>query len=490
MRVFQPYAAPAFRLVAVLLVVMALLPACQAPASPHRAKQPLERLVFAHYFPPLPVSLDDADPATDYYQVHYLRPEGENGKHAGYGGYLRDRPLPRPIRGGDWRFADLRSEVRQAMAGEIDGFALNIIEYPGEGNGDQVTTVRTMMRAAEAVDPDFRIMLMLDMSGKARSKPQADIASFVAELAASSAAYRLRDGRLVLSAFMAEAQPPRWWEGLFNLLRTTYELRVAFVPTFLDEQVHQREFAPISYGMGNWGDRNPVDNEATANSPSSHITRVDSTHRLGKRWMQPVSIQDERPREGVFEEAENTKNLRNTWAIAREGSADWVQLTTWNDYTEGTHLAPSVMHGHGFLDLNSYYVRWYKTGVRPKVLRDTIYLTHRLQPWATQPSYSQSLLMQPRGGSQPRDIAEALTFLTEPATVTIASGTQSKSCQLPAGEATCTLPLSAGTVRATVTRNGRTAASVTSPHEVSATPYVQDLQYVIASSKPGAPHAQ
>jgi len=29
--------------------------------------------------------------------------------------------------------------------------------------------------------------------------------------------------------------------------------------------------------------------------------------------MQPISLQDERPNQGVFDEAENTINLRNTW---------------------------------------------------------------------------------------------------------------------------------------------------------------------------------
>ena len=75
------------------------------------------RRVFAHYWPPLPVSLDNDDPATDYYQRNYLATGGEKGKHAAYGGYLRDRPLVRaPPAAPDWRFEDLQVEVRQAIA--------------------------------------------------------------------------------------------------------------------------------------------------------------------------------------------------------------------------------------------------------------------------------------------------------------------------------------------------------------------------------------
>lgn len=54
------------------------------------------RKVFAHYFTQFPISLDNADPARDYYATQYLRPEGEGGAHRGNGGFLRACPLPRP----------------------------------------------------------------------------------------------------------------------------------------------------------------------------------------------------------------------------------------------------------------------------------------------------------------------------------------------------------------------------------------------------------
>ncbi|SCE09881.1 hypothetical protein GA0115252_13041, partial [Streptomyces sp. DfronAA-171] len=50
--------------------------------------------VYAHYFTPYPLSLDNQAPGADYYARNYLRPEGESGKHAAYGGLLRDRPRP------------------------------------------------------------------------------------------------------------------------------------------------------------------------------------------------------------------------------------------------------------------------------------------------------------------------------------------------------------------------------------------------------------
>lgn len=54
------------------------------------------KLVFAHYFTPYPLSLDNASADGDYYTRNYLNPGGESGKHEKYGGLLRDRPLPTP----------------------------------------------------------------------------------------------------------------------------------------------------------------------------------------------------------------------------------------------------------------------------------------------------------------------------------------------------------------------------------------------------------
>src|SRR5271163_5102182 len=83
------------------------------------------RKVFAHYMPGLPISIDNKDGDEDYYAKQYLTTNGENGKHAAYGGFLRDRPLPRAHSNlPDWQLADLRTEIGQAQSVGIDGFAV------------------------------------------------------------------------------------------------------------------------------------------------------------------------------------------------------------------------------------------------------------------------------------------------------------------------------------------------------------------------------
>lgn len=454
------------------------------------------RKVFAHWVPSLPVSLDNQPPTTDYYARHYLNPNGENGKHAAYGGFLRDRPLPRaPRPESNWRLLDMESEVRQAIAAGLDGFSVVIYELP-ETTSPQWTNINLMMQAATNVDPGFKIMIMPDMSsGSSLSRKDiGTVARGMAHLAYYPSAYRVSDGRVVVSPFTAEGHSVDWWREFLRVMRDEHGVPVAFLPLFQDERPHADAFAPISYGMSIWGNRNPAGNDPTTTHPTSPRGRIARIHSIGQKWMQPVSTQDERPRAGIFDEAQNTTNLRNTWEIATDNGAELVQLATWSDYPEGSHMAPSANHGWSYLDISSYYLAKYKTGRTPTIVRDTVYLTHRLHALSARPSYPQTRLMSLRGGSSPaRDTVEALTFLTAPATVTVRVGNQTHQCQAPAGVGTCTVPLSPGTVAAQIQRGGATVSSVTSPHTVTSSPYVQNFEYAAASSgregtsTPGAP---
>lgn len=441
------------------------------------------RKAFAHYVPSLPVSLDNGAPGSDYWATQYLDPNGEGGKHAAYGGYSRDRPLGRDaIADSAWRLRDMENEVRQAVSVGLDGFSVTVY-YLASAGDRQWDNINLLMQAAANVDPGFKIMLQPDMSGNIGSTDPGTLALYMSRLASNSSAYRLPDGRLVFSPFYAERQNAGWWSTFLSVMNNNYGIPVAFLPLFLDEQSNEDAFASISYGMSNWGSRSPAGNDPTTTYATSPAGRIARVHALGKKWMQPISVQDERPRESLYDEAQNTTNLRNTWTIAMNNNADLVQLNTWNDYPEGSPMAPSASHGWSFLDINAYYLAWWKTGVRPAVVRDTVYVSHRKHPLSASPTFPQTLFMRPRAGSSPgRDTVEALTFLPSPGTVTIRVGGASSSCAAPAGPGVCTVPLGTGTVSASVVRDGVTTTSVTSPFGVTTSPLVQDFAYTAVSS--------
>ncbi|MER6979607.1 glycoside hydrolase family 71 protein [Streptomyces carpinensis] len=437
--------------------------------SPHLLRDS-PHLVFAHYFPPYPLSLDNQPAEHDYYARNYLTPQGEQGKHAAYGGLLRDRPLPVKPTSGDWQLANLEREVRTARDAGLDGFTVDILSLTGPNR----ERVDLLLRAAHRVDPGFRIVLMPDMTSL-HTDP-GTLADQLAVLAESPSAHRLADGRLVVSPFKAEEQDPAWWSQVIARLRD-HGIATALVPVFLDFRSNAERFAPISYAFSSWGSRSYTRQN---NVPGD----IRLAHSLGKKWMQAVSVQDARPNQGVYDEAGNTATLRSTWNHAISDGADWVQLTTWNDYSEGSQFAPSLHNGHTYLDISSYYLTRFKTGAWPQIVRDTVYVTSRVQFADTGAASLQRWLMRPRPGTAlPRDQVELLTFLTAPATVSARVGTTPHTYRVPVGVHAQDLPLSPGRAEAVVRRTGDTVATVTTGFPVRRTVTVQDLQYYAVSSR-------
>lgn len=433
------------------------LPANDAPAN--------APLVFAHYFPPFPISIDNAPPTRDYYATEYLNPAGEGGRYAAVGGLLRDRPLGRaPLKTADWKLQDLRTEVRQAKSAGIDGFSVDILNI----DGPNWTACLNLMRAAQEVS-GFSVVPMVDATSAMASYSPTVVAAKLAELYAYSSAQAI-EGDYVLSGFAAESKAPSWWREILSGLKGSYGFKIKFIAVFLDaSRANMTAFAPISYGFGNWGGRT-VDSIARAPDYAA------IAHSLDRTWMEPVAFQDVRPRDGLYAEASNTETGRAAWLKAQTNGADYVQLVTWNDYSETTAIAPSVAHGKVLLDICAYFLAEFKTSRPPVLTTDHLYLTHRIHPYAAAADPAMSYTL---GGMQtpPRDTVEALVFLTRPATVSITTSAGTRSFDRPAGVNAVTAPLAPGRVSATLTRGSRMIARVVSTHVVRYSGGPSDFQY-------------
>ncbi len=431
--------------------------------------------VFAHYFPPYPISLDNKPAEADYYTANYLNPNGESDAFLSSGGLLRDRPIAVTPSSGDFRVANMRREVDQAADSGIDGFTVDVLSLSGQ-NWDNTIALE---QGAVASGRNFVIVPNLDMTASAGKADIPTLAGKLSQLFASPSAYRLGSGEFVLSSFAAERQSPAWWSELQATLASKYSMKIALISVFLNaNDANLAAYAPISYALGNWGVR-------TATTIFSSPDYAAKAHALGVKWMSPVAVQDVRPRSFLYAEAGNTDTLRASWKTAISNDADLVQMTTWNDYSESTSFAPSVNHGYSFLDINSYYASQFKTGTAPQITGDALYVTHRIQLADARPKLAQRLMSPTLSGTStaPRDTVEVLSFLAAPASITITVGGVSTTYSAPKGESSKTVPLSTGSVSATASRNGSAIAGVTSPFAVVAMPEVQDLEYYAASSR-------
>ena len=404
--------------------------------------------VFAHYFYPFPLSLDNLEPAVDYYNTQYLAIDGESRKWVPEGGYLRQRPLGTTASLlSNWQQLNMEAEIRAAIARGITGFTYDSMSAADAT--DSTSPLHMLLAAAQAVDSRFKIVVMPDLT--ALGSDSAAVVQIIAAVANSPAAYRLSDGSLVVTAFDAGINSAAWWQSVFNTL-SAKDIKVAFVPTFLGWNQFAAAFAPISYGFGDWG-------TATAPGSTAYQTVPATVHSTyGKIFMMPVDPQQYRPYEFVFEEAGNSAAFRAAWTSSIKGDSDWVQVVTWSDFSESSEVQPytdatlNPSIGTGYYDLNGYYAAWFLTGHQPAITHDVLYYFYRREP-TTAAGTAQSK-KDTTNGTPASDNIELLAFLTAPGEVSITIGGKTYTQSAEAGVTSFTIPSQPGVPQFALSRDG------------------------------------
>lgn len=452
------------------------------------------KLVFAHYFPPYPRSLDNKDPSVDYYANGYLAQNGESGSHAVYGGLLRNRPMGRAPLVGDYTTLDMQSEIDNARAAGLNGFFVDMLS--ASASSTNTTRAMHLIQVAGAYVPDgsFKVVPMVDTTASLTTGLTTDqLSDRIAAYAAGPSAWFLPDGRFVVSSFKGETYNAAWWDTLFTNMQTRHGLNVAFLMGLLSiSSWTGYQGYSWSYGFGDWGD-GADPGIAAVTGASEHST---GPHNAGYKWMQPVQGENVRPDQAVYDEAHGTAALRGWWERAVRNSSDYVQLVTWSDWSESGSVADSVNSGNVNLDISAWYLYKMKTGNYPTILKDVLYLSHRSHlstvDWTTTGAYAagERTFMhhwaRGTGMSQVADVVEALVFATGPGTITInVGGTVSTFAVAAAGMTAVTAPLAAGSISASFTRGGVATASVTSTVPVTVTPYKDEWVYYRFSSERG-----
>jgi hypothetical protein len=404
--------------------------------------------IFAHYFYPYGESIDNRAPNVDYYNVNYLNRNGESGKWRQQGGLLRQRPLGvNASSNPNWRQLNMQHEVSTAIARGITGFTIDIMSLNEATNPN--SHLHLMLKAAQAVDSRFKIMVMPDIT--VFGSDANAVIKIVTSVASSPAAYRLGDGRLVVSAFDAGLNSPAWWTSVLSRLKSQ-GINVAFVPTFLGWTYVADLYKTISYGFGDWG-------TATVGGMKLLMDDPGIAHSaFNKIFMMPVGPQQFRPKNFQFWEASNSEAFRTGWMSSIQGNTDWVQLVTWNDLSEGSEIAPYTDAtlqrniGTGFYNLSGYYAAWFLTGKQPAITHDVLYYFYRREPTNARVT-AQARQDYVTGGAAENNI-ELLAFLTGPAQLKITIGTKTYTQNAAAGMASFKVPLQPGVPVFTLTRNG------------------------------------
>jgi glucan endo-1,3-alpha-glucosidase len=373
-------------------------------------------------------------------------------------------------------------DIREAQAAGIDGFALNCGAWR-EGNYQEDTA--KIFRAAKELGTGFRLFFSADMAtGLTDQEIRAMVTAY-----AGHPNYLRHAGRPVLSTFGGEALGGKWW--LDNVLQPLEAGGdpVFFIPYFYTTPVREipdLETIRASYDLW-WKD--VIDGHfffGAAGLPDALVTAGEAQATVmrehGKPYMASVTPQYwGMKQEGLgrrYFEYRGGEGLAAQWeSVIRAQKPDWVQLVTWNDFTEATYFSPiddpnrhwpyaepqnaeqGFFKSHaGALELCKYFIDWYKhhpvdRPPPPPGGRDRLYWFYRAHPAAAEAPGD------PRGGVYPigpvADEIYLTTILTAPGTLRVVSGEATKSYSLPNGVAHTRIPFNTGEQHFELWREGR-----------------------------------
>ena len=445
--------------------------------------------VLAHYMPLFPRSFDDATPSQDYYAQNYLMPTIEGAgqswatDHRPYGGWLRTRPKARAPIGAGYEALDVLWEITQAQEAAIDGFYIDILSTD---TGSALTTrTKTVIAQASTNQRGFLVAPMVDASALGSGASASSVSDIIALFDQKSSTYSLSDGRLVVGIFAPEACPVSWFQSIASDYKNRYGKTIAWVGAFVNA-AQAPTYASILYGAGQWGD---MGDPASETSAPGYMTTIRSA---GLKYLGACWGSSYRPKAAWYDEAVNTASLRAWWNRIIVDRPDFVQMTTWNDFTEGSGFMETVTQGRVQQDLSTYYLIKYKTGSFPAIIRDAIYLSHPTRTYkATILSPNQTSFMTKRASTTPESTcnAEAVVFLTSAATVTITISGQVSTFSGVQGVNVFSVPITtqvaSGAITAKVIRGGVTVTTVTSTAAVRSSAWNDDHQCMMYSSLRG-----
>jgi hypothetical protein len=295
---------------------------------------------------------------------------------------------------------------------------------------------KMMLDAAQASGTGFKIAPEPDMNAYGKTVTVGELADALTVFARHPASFRAPDGTLLVTPFMPEVMPVSFWQDLkAEMSRRGYP--ITLMPDFVDPS-KATDYMPVSDGLSFWGGRD------TAAARSQRAIAERMAQASGKPVMIPVAPQDTRPKSDFFWEARNTEAYRALWMAAIESDLPLVHLITWNDYTEGSQVAPSSTTQFLFYDLSAYYIAWFKTGAPPPITRDALMYSFRRQIFLPGSMFPGPVYKQ-RGTVPLANDVELIGFLTRRGTLTIGQRGAEQSVSVGPGLSTVRMPAVPGT---------------------------------------------
>jgi len=435
--------------------------------------------IYAHYMGCFP----SASRATGHERTHIapnLRHDNKNPPTDARGGRFYNWDLINPKHLSLELEEGVGLDIERAVRGGFDGFALDA----WAGGENAKVSLDALFAYAEKHCPNFKITLCMDPTCLGWSekdnglptRPHAFVEAirYMLDRHGDSPNLAKRDGKILifnyLSCFMMNG--PKLTKDNWHLIKEGFDL----VEKELGQDIYWHFDAnEMSYGLSGaeratkleayeWAAKNF---DAVGEFINHNLAGVPELAEIvkanGAEYSHPLWHQYDNRTTGTLTPPTGFDWLRRNWEMARETGSTLIQYITWNDYGEDTHIVPGYDTNYALLELNRYFIEWWKLGHEPRADSDQIYIAFKKHPQDA-PVYPFLQRESAKGA------LEVLTILKKPGRVVV-PGRDDEGWDAPAGLSFKQLPVEPGTVRVEVRRNGSIDLELEAPEIITDRPF-------------------
>lgn len=440
-----------------------------------------EKQIYAHYMGCFPAGTGPVH--WEMSQAHKKKHDSKNITDAVGGRIVNYSLTPQERTLTPMESAEL--EIRRAMRGGIDGFAIDA--WAGSDGAKKV--LDNLFAAAEKMKVPFYLTICMDPSCHPRNpkEPGNQIDEYIKSIKllldkhGKSPNLARRNGKPLIVGYASHGvyntaemkkmpEGPEKWQKIrdaYSKIEKAVGQKLYFHYDFDNDKKSPekaewigKHYDAVGGFLGGSGWR--FDDKL-----------IEAIKKGGAEWSMPMWFQYNN-KAGSLHAGKGTDILRKNWEQARKTNSTLIQFVTWNDYGEETILAPGYETNYTILNLNRYLIDWWKQGKEPKVDKDVIHVIFRKNmPGSTVYPFRERRTAE--------GVVEIATILKEPGKVEVENY---GSYDAPAGLFVKQFPMKPGKISARVKRGlfGRTAVSVTTHEEITDRPFRENNTLACFSS--------
>lgn len=316
-----------WRIAVSLLVLIALwlLSTLQAQAGG-------ERLVLAHYYTWFDENTWSYDKMADLPAQQYVsRDTGVMGRH-----------------------------IDQAKSAGIDAF---LVAWYGPAGGSNQTEPNLAAMLNEAAARNFRVGILFETTSPflGGSGDVANALSHALNVHAASSAFLRVDGKPVIFFWRPQIYSVETWRNIRNQVDPNHNS--IWIAEGVD-MAYQAVFDGHHLYSNTWNP--PTDLNWTNSKFARWVADARNTYGTYKYWVATVmpgynDIRTGRS-DGFAQDRWGGDYYEGSWQAAIASNPDWIVITSFNEWPEGSHIEPSASYGNQYLDLTARWSSTYKSG--------------------------------------------------------------------------------------------------------------------------------